>query len=394
MKAGCLRLVLPEGTVMTNNSMEQSFQAGIEIKSEIFFDNCFRYGAIGFAESYINGEWETENLTEVIAWFIANSAHSTVLEGSSSRNKLLNGLNFINNIKHRLRPNSIKKARVNIQDHYDLGNEFFALFLDPSMAYSSALFLSGKESLAEAQKAKYERICQKLNFQEGDRVLEIGCGWGSFAVYAAQNYKVHITGITISQAQYEFALEKIKGLGLDEQIEIRLEDFRNTKGKFDKIVSVEMVEALGDEYVDVFFKKCSDLLSNDGLLAIQLITSADSKYERIKDSVDFIQKHIFPGSLLLSIERVVRATNRHTDLQLLDLFDFAESYALTLAEWRKNFMEARTEIKNLGFSDEFIRKWNYYFCYCQAAFACREISVLQIILTRPNNMTLARSRAL
>lgn len=394
MKSGSLQLILPDGNILTNNSTDSSFSARIEIRSEKFFDNCFKFGAVGFAESYIDGEWETENLTDVVAWFIRNSAQSTVLEGSSSRNRFLNMLNFLNTLRHRLRPNSIKNARTNIKDHYDLGNDFFSLFLDSSMAYSSGLFLNGQDSLQSAQEAKFERLCRMLNLKEGDRVLEIGCGWASFAIYAAQKYKVHITGITISKAQFDFAQKKVRELGLEKQIEIRLEDFRNTQGKYDKIVSVEMVEALGDAYVDVFFQKCSQLLSNEGLLAVQLISSADSKYDRIKDSVDFIQKHIFPGSLLLSIERIVRATKNHTNLQLLDLFDFAESYALTLAEWRKNFFEAECEIRKLGFSKEFIRKWNYYFCYCQAAFECREISVLQITLTRPNNMALAQSRAL
>ena len=293
-----------------------------------------------------------------------------------------------------MRPNTVDIAKLNIHEHYDLGNEFFSLFLDDTMTYSSAIFADSSQSLRDAQLNKYESICQKLHLKEGDHILEIGCGWAGFACYAAEKYKVKITGITISQEQFDFAKKRVAEQGLSDRIEILLKDFRHMDGKFDKIVSIEMVEALGDGQVDTFFKACSKLLKKDGLIGIQMISSADSRYDQLKNSVDFIQKHIFPGSLLLSIERVVRATHKTSDLQLVSLCDYAESYAQTLFLWRQNFLQAEDAIKALGFTDSFIRKWTYYFCYCQAAFAKRQIGLLQIVLSRPNNKELAEARAI
>lgn len=394
MPQGRLSLTLPDGSSLNNRSTSNGIDANIGIKSNAFFDRCIKYGAIGFAESYIAGEWSTSNLTEVIEWFIANADDSTVLEGSKNQNSFLNLLHIINKYTHWLRPNTISKAKENIHEHYDLGNEFFSLFLDQTMTYSSAIFANASQSLQDAQINKYETICKKLLLNKNDHILEIGCGWGGFACFAAKKYGVKITGITISQEQFEYAKARIAAENLSEQVEILLKDFRLMEGKFDKIVSIEMVEALGDAQVDPFFKACSILLKKDGLVAIQMISSSDSRYEQLKNSVDFIQKHIFPGSLLLSLERVIRSTSTTSDLQLDSVSDYAESYAKTLRMWRDNFLAAEPEIRKLGFGDEFIRKWNYYFCYCEAAFATRQIGLLQVVLTRPNNKLLAQARAL
>ncbi|MCW5823120.1 MAG: class I SAM-dependent methyltransferase [Cyanobacteria bacterium TGS_CYA1] len=394
MPQGKLSLTLPDGSSLNNRSMSNGIDANIGIRSNAFFDRCIKYGAIGFAESYIAGEWSTSNLTEVIEWFIANADESTVLEGSRNKNSFLNLLHIINKYAHWLRPNTVSKAKENIHEHYDLGNEFFSLFLDQTMTYSSAIFANASQSLQEAQINKYETICRKLLLKKSDHILEIGCGWGGFACYAAKKYGVKITGITISQEQFEYAKSRIAAEDLSGQVEILLKDFRHMEGKFDKIVSIEMVEALGDAQVDPFFKACSNLLEKDGLVAIQMISSSDSRYEQLKNSVDFIQKHIFPGSLLLSLERVIRSTSTTSDLQLDSVSDYAESYAKTLRMWRDNFNAAESEIRKLGFGDEFIRKWNYYFCYCEAAFATRQIGLLQVVLTRPNNKLLAQARAL
>lgn len=394
MPQGNLVLTLPDGSVHKNESQSPGVDIEINVNSWTFFDRCIKFGAIGFAESYINGEWTTPDLTKVIEWFILNADQSTVMESSKRQSGFLNLLHLFNKLAHQMRPNTVDIAKLNIHEHYDLGNEFFSLFLDDTMTYSSAIFADSSQSLRDAQLNKYESICQKLHLKEGDHILEIGCGWAGFACYAAEKYKVKITGITISQEQFDFAKKRVAEQGLSDRIEILLKDFRHMDGKFDKIVSIEMVEALGDGQVDTFFKSCSKLLKKDGLIGIQMISSADSRYDQLKNSVDFIQKHIFPGSLLLSIERVVRATHKTSDLQLVSLCDYAESYAQTLFLWRQNFLQAEDAIKALGFTDQFIRKWTYYFCYCQAAFATRQIGLLQIVLSRPNNKELAEARAI
>ena len=392
MNRGLLRVTLPGGEVVQNQSTDCEIEAEIKINSHNFFLRCVRFGAIGFAESFIANEWTTENLTDVISWFILNSRESTVMEGSSKRSCALDLFRIFNRVSHLFRSNSKTMARKNISAHYDLSNELFETFLDRSMTYSSALFLSKKESLESAQLNKYERLCRSLKLEKTDHLLEIGCGWGGFAVHAAKNYGCLVTAITISREQYEYASERVAKAGLTDHVKILLKDFRDLEGKFDKIVSIEMMEALGDEHVDTFFSRCHHLLTDNGLMSLQMISSPDSRYDLLRGSVDFIQKHIFPGSLLLSIERVVRATRKTSDFHILELHDFAESYALTLKIWRENFSRNIDRVRVLGFDESFIRKWLYYFSYCEAAFAMRQISVVQITLTRPNNQFLAKER--
>lgn len=392
MGKGRLVLRLPNGDLVDNGGDDLSCVADIQVGNYSFFIRCIKFGAIGFAESYIDGEWETPDLTAVIGWFILNQENSTVMKGSSRQNPFIDLFNLINRGGHMLRPNSKRVSRKNISDHYDLSNSLFELFLDPSMTYSSALFKDGVDSLEEAQIRKYEKLCHSLVLEEGDRLLEIGCGWGGFACYAASNYGARVTGITISAAQYQYALRRVEEAGLQKLVEIKLVDYRDLEGEFDKIASIEMVEALGDTHVDQFFSQCSRLLSRDGLLAIQMITTPDCRYSELRDGVDFIQKHIFPGSLLLSIERVVKATAKTSDLHLVELTEFAESYARTLNIWSKNFERNLDRVRELGFSDKFIRKWFYYFAYCEAAFAMRQIGVVQLTMVRPNNRFLASRR--
>ncbi len=394
MKKGYLFLTLPDGSKVDNGSHDRSFTCHIEINSYNFFRRCIAFGAIGFAESYMEAEWSSDNLVDVIRWFILNGDQSTVMDGSERKKLFLDLFNVFNRIGHRLRDNTRAMSKKNIEEHYDLSNELFKLFLDESMTYSSAIFSPGDYDLARAQVRKYESLARALYLESGDHVLEIGCGWGGFACYLARHYGVRVTGITISREQFEFARQRVIDEGLADRVDIQFSDFRDLKGEFDKIASIEMVEALGDAQVDVFFARCRELLKRDGVLAIQMIMSPDSRYEELKGGVDFIQKHIFPGSLLLSMERVIRATSSTSNLHLIGMKEFPESYAKTLSQWSSNFQANLDKVRELGFSEQFIRKWIYYFAYCEAAFDMRQISVVQFAMTGPNNLKLREKRSL
>lgn len=394
MKKGSLEIIMPDGSRLDNGSFDQTISCTINIHSYNFFKRCITYGAIGFAESYIDAEWSSPDLTDVIRWFIFNGEESTVMDGSSKKTKFLDLFNIFNRIGHLLRPNTKAISKKNIQDHYDLSNDLFKLFLDPGMTYSSAIFEPGELDLEGAQFRKYDRLASSLSIEKGDQVLEIGCGWGAFACHVARNYGARVTGITISEEQFDYACRRVIEEGLEELVEIRLMDYRDLEGKFDKIASIEMVEALGDDHVDRFFSCCDRLLKQDGVLAIQMISSPGSRYDELKSGVDFIQKHIFPGSLLLSLERVVKATRTSSNLDLINLFEFPESYAKTLNLWSCNFEKNLDSVRELGFSEQFIRKWFYYFSYCEAAFDMRQISVVQFVMARPNNLKLREKRSL
>jgi cyclopropane-fatty-acyl-phospholipid synthase len=391
MKTGQLKMSLPSGETLETGLADTLPCAIIRINNPEFFVRCVLFGAIGFAEAYIDGFWETDNLTDVVSWFIANLEQSTVFEGSAHKLPTLDLLSIYNRLVHLSRPNSLAKSAANIRAHYDLSNDFFALFLDRSMTYSSALYRTGSESLETAQVEKWDRLCRKLHLKAGEQILEIGSGWGSFALYAAKTYGVKVTTITISKEQFDYVQKRLKHEDVGGRVEIRLCDYRKMEGQFDKIVSIEMVEALGDAYVDVFFEKCGRLLKKDGLLAIQMIITPDCRYDLLRRNVDFIQKHIFPGSLLMSVERVNSSIRKSSDLNLYDLKDFASSYAKTLSTWRDNFNAELENIRAIGFDDSFIRKWNYYFSYCEAAFATRQISVVQVVYARPNNIQICEA---
>jgi cyclopropane-fatty-acyl-phospholipid synthase len=300
----------------------------------------------------------------------------------------VNFLKIVNKIQHALRSNTKDGSRKNISEHYDLGNEFFSLFLDPSMAYSSAYFTNAKESLHQAQINKYDLLCQKLKLTDRDHLLEIGSGWGGLAMHAAQNYGCRVTTVTISKQQHAFVSEKVFERGLKDFIDVKFMDYRDIKGQFDKIVSVEMIEAVGHKFMKTFFVQCHALLKKDGLLALQMILSPDHRYESFRKNVDWIQKHIFPGSLLPSMQ-VIQSSIRETgNLMLYDFEDMTPSYAQTLKIWREGFNQNLSAVRDMGFEEEFIRKWNYYKSYCEAAFKTRNISVVQAVFTRPNNLVL------
>ena len=394
MKAGRLDLYLPGDKKVTLGGEVAGPEATIVVNDSAFFTKSVLYGGVGFGEAYVDGDWDTPDIRRVIEWFIHNVRLNPDTRGSSQRIAGIGMLKIYNRILHLMRPNSIKMSPKNIAEHYDLGNDFYKLWLDPTMTYSGARFSRDDQSLEEAQHAKYDALCQKLKLQPGDRVLEIGCGWGGFSMHAATHYGCQVTGVTISQEQYKEATARIKAAGLQDKIEIRIQDYRLIEGKFDKIASIEMLEAVGDKYLETYFKKCTDLLEPHGMLAFQAITVPDSEYEDLRKGTDWIQKHIFPGSLLLSTGRMNQAINRVGDLHLHSMDDGAASYVRTLGEWHKNFNAHLDELKKLGFDERFIRKWNYYLKYCQAAFATRNISVVQACYTKPGNLRLHCERGL
>jgi len=394
MQRGRLRLVLADGSEKSFGGLGEEPRAEIRVKDVDFFRTCVLYGPVGFGEAYMDGLWETEDLVGVIAWFIHNADESTVLEGSGRTDLRIGLMNFAHKVAHQLRPNSRRNSRRNIQEHYDLSNEFFALWLDPTMTYSAAYWDQPGATLEQAQVRKYDVLCRKLRLQPSDHVLEIGSGWGGFSMHAAKNFGCRVTTVTISQAQFDEASRRIAAVGLNDKIDLRLTDYRELTGQFDKIASIEMLEAVGDKYLDGYFAQCHRLLQRKGLLGLQYITCPDAQYEVLRRGVDFIQRHVFPGSLLNSIGRVNTALNRTGDLFLHDLDDMGPYYARTLHVWRENFHRVLDAVRGHGFDETFLRKWDYYLAYCEAAFATRHISVVQAIYTRADNETLDFSTGL
>ena len=389
-KVGRLDLHLPNHQKLVIGGVADGPRATIIVNNIAFFRKIVLFANIGLGESYTDGDWETPDLRAVIEWFIHNLRRDPHVNGSSQKVRSLGWMSLFNRVLHLLRPNSIKTSRRNIAEHYDLGNDFYKLWLDPTMTYSAAKFTSETQTLEEAQWEKYDALCQKLRLQPGDRVLEIGCGWGGFSIHAATNYGCHVTGVTISKEQYEECLLRVRDAGLCDKIDIRLQDYRKIEGQFDKIASIEMLEAVGDKYLETYFAKCDAILAPNGLLAFQCITVPDNEYDDLRKGTDWIQKHIFPGSLLLSVERFNRAINQTGQLFMHDFEDLGAGYARTLHEWWITFNNKLDEVRRLGYSDHFIRKWNYYFRYCEAAFATRNISVVQACYTKPGNLVLHR----
>jgi len=351
-----------------------------------FFQKCLLRGDIGFAESYLDGDWSTPDLTAVIGWFVLNHEHAPTLSGSRHARALaLNLLRLADRLGHLLRPNSRTTARRNIAEHYDLSNDFFALWLDETMTYSAARWDRAEATLAEAQAAKNDTLCRHLRLQPTDHVLEIGTGWGGWSLHAAARYGCRVTTVTISRQQLDFAVRRIAAAGLSDRVEVRLQDYRDISGSFDKIVSIEMLEAVGHRYLPDFASAMNRLLKPEGLLALQYITVPDHRYDALRSGVDFIQKHIFPGSLLLSVNRLNQLLSERGGFVLHRMEDFGRDYPRTLQHWRERFHARIDAVRALGFDDRFIRKWHYYLCYCQAAFALRHISVVHTVHRRPNH---------
>ncbi|WP_316772962.1 cyclopropane-fatty-acyl-phospholipid synthase family protein [Pedobacter frigiditerrae] len=385
MNKGFLNLTLPSGENLEIGNPNSSYRADLEVKDARFFKCVVLYGDIGFGEAYVNGLWDTDNITNLIKWIILNIENAPSVSGSKVKSLGLNLFKWFNRIYHNNRSNSITGSQKNIAEHYDLNNDFFATFLDPSMTYSAAYFKTPELTLAQAQDEKYRRLCEQLHLKASDHVLEIGSGWGANAIFMAKNYGCKVTTVTISKEQQKLGQERVAAAGLADKIEIIIKDYRNIEGQFDKIVSVEMLEAVGHNYLETYFTKCAEVLKPNGIFAFQVITSPDSRYENLRRGVDWIQKHIFPGSLLPSVAVINKAINNTSDLTLVDLKDLGLDYARTLKLWFIEFNHKLNEVKALGFDERFIRKWNYYLNYCEAAFEMRNINVMQMVYTRPNN---------
>ena len=387
MDKGFLNITLPNGETISTGTGEGNITANITVNDEAFYKRVILYGDIGFGEAYTDGLWDTDNITNVIKWVLLNIDNAPGVSGGKTQAIALNLFKLLNKVSQVKCANTLEGSRKNISAHYDLNNDFFSSFLDPTMTYSSAYFYRDGLSLEEAQIAKYDRLCKQLHLKPTDHVLEIGSGWGGNAIYMAKTYGCKVTSLTISEEQHKLAVERVEAAGLSHKVSIELRDYRTLEGQYDKIVSVEMLEAVGHKFLDVYFQKCHELLKKSGILAIQVITSPDSRYDSLRKGVDWIQKHIFPGSLLPSVAAINGSINRTGDLTMIDLKDLGIDYAKTLKLWSDQFNLNTGKITRLGFDETFIRKWNYYLCYCEAAFAMRNINVMHLVYSRPNNVS-------
>ena len=371
-------IIIKDGKSINKYGKPGNLSAKINILDTAFYKNIILGGTIGASESFIRGEWSSPNLTNVIRVLARNTEAQDKLENLFT----LLSQPFLK-VMHKLNENSVRGSKKNISRHYDLSNDFFSLFLDKNMMYSSAIYKSRKTNLEDASTNKLDVICKKLNLKKTDHVIEIGTGWGGFAIYAAKNYGCKVTTTTISIEQYKFAKQKIKEAGLGKKIKVLLKDYRLLKGQYDKLVSIEMIEAVGYQFYDEYFKIIGQLLKNDGEALIQAITIKDQRYSKAIQSVDFIQKYIFPGSCIPSITAIQNSLTNSTDLVINDIRDIGHHYARTLADWRKRFLKNKQEIRKLGFDDKFLRMWLFYFAYCEGGFEEKVISDIHLHITKP-----------
>jgi cyclopropane-fatty-acyl-phospholipid synthase len=336
-------------------------------------------GTVGAGESYIYGHWRCDNLTSLIRIMVVNR---TVMEGME-RGLAARSAATARRLLHWANRNSKSGSARNIAAHYDLGNDLYRLMLDDTMAYSCGIFLHEEATLEEASIAKFDAVCRKLALTSADHLVEIGTGWGGLAIHAAQNYGCRVTTTTISREQHDFAQEKIAQRGLSDRITLLLEDYRDLKGQFDKLVSIEMIEAVGAKYLDTYFRKCSSLLKPTGAMLLQAITIQDQYYERALRSVDYIQKFVFPGSFIPSVTAIADSLRRATDLKVFNLEDIGPHYAPTLRLWRERFFANLAQVRKLGYPEHFNRLWEFYLCYCEGGFAERQLGDVQMLLTKP-----------
>lgn len=374
---GQLRLICNDRQ-WTFGEAGSALYAEVEIVDDAAWGMVAGNGSIGAGEAYIHGYWRSPDLAAVTRLFVANLDVLDAMERGLARF----GRPALR-LLHAFNRNSRRGARRNILAHYDLGNALFERLLDPTMMYSAAQFDSPEQSLEQAQLNKLERICQKLELKPHDHLLEIGSGWGSLAIHAATQHGCRVTTTTLSQAQYSHTLQRVKALGLERRITVLCEDYRDLRGRFDKLVSVEMIEAVGHRYLPTYFRQCATLLKDDGLMLLQAITIRDQRYAQARRSVDFIQRYIFPGGALPSLSVLLDTASRQTALNLLHMEDFGQDYARTLRHWRDNLRLSRGALSEMGYDDTFQRLWEFYLCYCQGGFEERVIGVAQLLWATP-----------
>jgi cyclopropane-fatty-acyl-phospholipid synthase len=367
-----------EAKVFGSTSEGSAPHAEVHVHDTDLYRRILTGGSIAAGETFIEGMWSSPDLTEVTRAFSANMA---MLEAMSDKQNWLARLAL--KLSHWARRNTSTRSRENISAHYDLGNDFFSLFLDPSMMYSSAVFPSASADLASASQHKLKLICEDLELKAEDHLVEIGTGWGGMAIFAAEHYGCRVTTTTISRQQYDYTLEAVAQKGLEDQVTVLFDDYRDLQGQFDKLVSIEMIEAVGHQFYDTYFQKISHLLKPHGKAVIQAITITEQRYEQARDSVDFIKRYIFPGGCLPSLTVVSDALSRVTDMQMSNLRDIGRDYADTLKVWHASFLNKLDEVRAMGFDDRFIRMWRYYLSYCEGGFRERIIGTHQITMTKP-----------
>ena len=372
---------------LTVRDVDQTFRLGrssggertpvVTVHSPRFWRMLVQGGSLSAAESYLRGDWDCDDLTSAMRLL---ARESDVLQGIDAGWARL--LSSWRNAANRLRLNTRRGSRRNIAAHYDLSNEFFALLLDRTMTYSAGLFDSSTADLEQASLTKFERICRKLQLTPDDRLLEIGCGWGGFAMYAAAEYGCHVTATTVSAAQFEYARCEIDRRGLGDRITLLQTDYRDLQGRYDKLVSIEMIEAVGERFLDAYFRRCSRLLQPGGAMLLQSITMPEHRLDRYRRTVDFIQQYIFPGGFLPAVSLLQQSMQRTGGMQIDEQFDMTQDYALTLAHWRANFWNRIDEVRELGFDERFIRMWHYYLCFSETGFHERLTGVAQFLLRK------------
>ena len=376
-KAGALAMALPDGRTVHIGVPGAEPAVIVTVKDWRFFWRTLTAGDIGVGESYMAGEWECSDLPELCRLFLRDQS---MLRAPSAWTLLAR-------LRHAwlwLRQgNTLAGSRRNIKYHYDLSNDLYRLFLDESMMYSCAVFERAEASLEEAQRLKIDQICRRLELAPGLDVLEIGSGWGSFAIHAARAYGCRVTSVTLSDQQLQLARERVAAAGVDTAVDIRFCDYRQVTGSFDRIVSIEMFEAVGYEHYAAFFRACSSLLKPGGRMFLQTISIPDQRFDRYRQEFDWIKKYIFPGGLLASLHAITQALKEHTDMQIEWMQDIGVHYARTLRHWRQRFVSQLPEVRRLGFDDRFIRMWEFYLASCEAAFSTRYIGDLQIVLAKP-----------
>lgn len=387
IEQGTLHVTYSNGSKKTYGN-GQSPKADLYIHNSQIFKRMSLYGDIGFAESYMDGDFESSDLTALITLGLLNSKTLATKSEDKTYNRFVNLMPQANKIKHWMRKNSKTQSQKNISEHYDLSNDFFKLMLDDTMMYSSAVFEHPEESLYMAQQRKIKLLADKLRLKPGAKVLEIGSGWGAMAIHLAKEKQCDVTTVTLSKEQKALCEKRFREEEVEKQIEILLKDYRDLDGTFDAIIAVEMFEAVGKEYFDIFFKKCESLLKPSGVMVMQIITMPDQRYAAYSKGTDFIQKYIFPGGHLPSVGKILETTSKHTRLNLLHMEEFTEDYAKTLRLWHEAFLQKRDEVLNLGFDSYFIRMWKMYLSYCEAAFITRNINLVQVAFTRDQNINL------